>query len=312
LKPTFGLMSHFGVGFGFDQSVDYVGPMARYVEDVAAALDAVAGYDGYDPRQDRTVPLKTEALGSLTHGVKGLRIGILEQGSIDAAPDVRDAVMAAVEVLVAAGADAKRVSIPEHLTVGVPQNVVVSQGGRAVFDIGFFGAFAKTYYPATWIAAAHRAYHDQTDRLLPRRKLNLIVSEFSRRRFRGADYAKAQNVRSGFKRAYDEALEKVDVLALPTCLDVAPKYTKPDSLIDRDFLPRRFTRNTNPFNYTGHPALSVPCGKSGGLPIGMQLVGRYYADPTLLRVAYAYQHSVDWEQLIAPPAGTREKAAAVK
>ena len=137
--------------------------------------------------------------------------------------------------------------------------------------------------------------------MLPRRKLNLIVAEFSRRRFHGTEYAKAQNVRGVFKRAYDQAFDRVDVLALPTCLDVAPRYNAPNSCMDGAFGPRRFTRNTNPFNYTGHPALSVPCGKSGGLPIGMQLVGRYYADPVLLRAAYAFQHSVDWEQMTATP-----------
>jgi amidase len=247
------------------------------------------------------VPLATNALGSLAEGVNGLRIGILEEGFVDADPDVRDAVMAAVDVLVAAGAEATRISIPEHLTIGVPQNVVISQGGRAVFDIGFFGAFAKTYYPATWIEATYRVYHEQIDRLLPRRKLNLIVSEFSRRRYHGTEYAKAQNVRSVFKNAYDKAFDRVDVLALPTCLDVAPRYVPLKSPLDAAFGPRRFTRNTNPFNFTGHPALSVPCGKSRGLPIGMQLAGRYYADATLLRAAYAFQHSVDWEQLTALP-----------
>lgn len=304
LKPTFGLVSHFGIGFGADQSVDYTGPMARYIEDVAAALDAVAGYDSYDPRQDRTVPLGSNALGSLTDGVKGVRIGILEEGFVDAEPDVHDAVMAAVDVLVAAGAEANRVSIPEHLTAGLAGSMLVPEGTRAVFDIGFCGAFAKTYYPATLIAATYRLYHEQTDRLLPKRKLPLIVSEFARRRFHGTVYAKAQNVRNVFKKAFDSALDRVDVLAMPTCLGVAPKYTEPKSYLDVAFQPRRYSQNTNPFNFTGHPALSVPCGKSSGLPIGMQLVGRCYADPLLLRTAYAFQHSVAWEQLTALPADT--------
>jgi amidase len=70
-------------------------------------------------------------------------------------------------------------------------------------------------------------------------------------------------------------------------------------------LPR--TRSTSPFNYTGHPALSVPCGKSGSLPIGMQLVGRYYDEAVLFRTAYAFQHSMDWESVIGLN-GTPRKA----
>src|SRR5262252_9542510 len=75
LKPTFGLVSHFGIGFGSDQSIDYTGPMARTVRDTAAALQATAGYDPYDPRQTRDVPAQMEVLSRLADGVSGLRIG---------------------------------------------------------------------------------------------------------------------------------------------------------------------------------------------------------------------------------------------
>jgi amidase len=208
--------------------------------------------------------------------------------------------MAAVDVLVAAGAEATRVSVPEHRTVGLAIDGLEPEGSRAVFDIGFFGAFAKTYYPATLIAATYRLFHEQTDRLMPRGKLNLIVSEFARVRFHGTVYAKAQNVRNIFKKAFDSALGQVDVLAMPTCISVAPKYAEPISYLDVAFR-RAVLMNTFPYNFTGHPALTVPCGESNGLPIGIQLVGRYYADPILLQTAYAFQHSVDWEQLTGLP-----------
>ena len=230
--------------------------------------------------------------------MKGVRIGVIEQGFVDVAPDVRDAAMAAVDVLVTAGAEATRVSVPEHLTAGLAKDALEPEGTRAVFDIGFFGAFARTYYPATFIAATYGLFHRQTNRLLPRRKLTLIVSEFARRRFHGTAYAKAQNVRNVFKKAFDRALERVDVLAMPTCLDVAPRYDEPKSYMDVAFQRNRFVINTSPYNFTGHPAISVPCGKSSGLPIGIQLVGRHYAEPLLLRLAHAYQHSVNWERLI--------------
>jgi amidase len=300
LKPTFGLVSHFGIGFGTDQSVDHTGPLARYVEDVAAALEAVAGYDPFDPRQDRTVPLGMNALASLSDGVKAMRIGVLEEGFVDAEPDVRDAVMAAVDVLVAAGARASRISVPEHVTAGAPKDVLDSEGTRAIFDIGLFGAFARTYYPSSLIAATYSLYHEQTDRLLSREKVGLMLSEFTRRRFRGTAYAKAQNVRSFFKKGVDDALDRVDVLAMPTVVEAAPKYAEARTL-EEALQQRRAGLNTRTYNFTGHPALTVPCGRSGGLPIGIQLVGRYYDEPLLLRMAYAFQHSVDWEALIRLP-----------
>jgi amidase len=94
LKPTFGLVSHFGIGFGSDQSIDYTGPMARTVEECAAALQATAGYDAYDPRQTRDVPLKLDALRGLDEGVSGLRIGIVKEGFEGAEDDVHQLVMA--------------------------------------------------------------------------------------------------------------------------------------------------------------------------------------------------------------------------
>src|SRR5207245_7390738 len=116
-KPTFGLVSHFGIGFGSDQSIDYTGPMTRTVEDAGAALQATAGYDPYDPRQTRDVPTSMDVLGRLADGVSGLRLGVLQEGFDDAEATVRDVVMGAVDVLAKAGADISEVSIPEHHAV---------------------------------------------------------------------------------------------------------------------------------------------------------------------------------------------------
>src|SRR5207244_12762918 len=76
LKPTFGLVSHFGIGFGSDQSIDYTGPMTRTVEDCAAALQATAGYDAYEPRQTRDVPQKMHVLRGVVHDVFGQRVDV--------------------------------------------------------------------------------------------------------------------------------------------------------------------------------------------------------------------------------------------
>jgi amidase len=303
-KPTFGLLSHFGIGFGSDQSIDYTGPLTRTVEDAAAALQATAGYDPYDPRQTRDVPTSIDVLSQLADGVSGLRIGVLEEGFDDAEVDVRDLVMAAVDILAEAGADVSRVSIPEHRTVRAAQAALTGEGALAVFKTGFFGAFTRTYYPASVIAAINKLWASQTDVLAPRSKLSLIAAELSRRNYHGRVYAKAQNVRPTYIKAYDAALANVDVLVMPTCIMTAPRNYTPGTYLEAveenlATINSPGSRNTLPFNYTGHPALAVPVGKSSaGLPVSMQLVGRFFDDPLLMRTAYAYQQSTDWDKII--------------
>jgi amidase len=304
-KPTFGLVSHFGIGFGSDQSIDYTGPMTRTVEEAAAALQATAGYDPYDPRQTRDVPISVDVLGRLADGVSGLRLGVLEEGFDGAAVDVRDLVMAAVDVLARTGANVSKVSIPEHHAIRTAQAALTGEGALALFKTGFFGSFTRTYYPASLIAAVNTLWASQADVLAPRSKLALIAAELSRRTYHGRVYAKAQNVRPTYVKAYDAALADVDVLVMPTCLMTAPKNHTPGSYLEAvednlAMMNRSGSRNTLPFNYTGHPALALPVGKSSaGLPVSMQLVGRFFDDPLLLRVAYAYQHSTDWDEIIS-------------
>jgi len=310
LKPTFGLVSHFGCGFAAESSVDHVGPMARTVPDVAAALQAVAGYDDNDPRQRRDVPDGIDALSDLDQGVRGLRIGILQEGFAEPIePGVSEGVLAAVGVLERLGAEVTRVSVPAHAQIDAVYAALVFEGARAVHDVGFFGSGPKGYYPASVIAAIDRMWRLHGDMLPPRTKLNHLIAELSRRNYHGAVYAKAQNVRPGYVAAFDRALAEVDVLALPTVRTIAPPVevlpTEPMAAIDvnlrRNWMLMPTGYNTKPTNYTGHPALAVPCGRVQGMPISLQLVGRFMADALLLRVAYAYQRAVDWDAMIAVP-----------
>lgn len=306
LKPTFGLISHFGIGFGSDQSVDYTGPMTRTVRDAALALQAVAGYDALDPRQGRGVPDSVDAVSMLGEGIAGIRVGVLTEGFEEAEPDVRDAVMAAVDVLAEADAKVTTISVPEHVSMGTAISALSAEGSRAIYDTGFFGAFAKTYYPPGLIAAINKMWAHETTLLHPRTKLNFLVAEFSRRNFHGKAYAKAQNVRAAYARAYDTALNDVDVLVMPTCVLKAPLYEAPvgpTAAVEADLAMATAgnpaVRNTRPFNYTGHPALAVPCGKSDGLPVSMQLVGRPFEDSLLMRIGHTYQQSVPYDDFIA-------------
>ena len=180
LKPTFGLVSHFAVGFAAEPSVDHVGPMARTVPDVAAALQAVAGYDGYDPRQHRGIPDNIDALSDLDGGVRGLRIGILEEGFAEPIePEVSAGVLAAVSTLEKLGAEVSRISVPQHAQIDSVYAALVLEGARAIHDTGFFGIGAKTYYPASVITAIDRMWRAHGDMLPPRTKLAHLVAELS-------------------------------------------------------------------------------------------------------------------------------------
>jgi amidase len=304
LKPTFGLVSHFGVGFGSDQSIDYTGPLTRTVEECAAALQATAGHDPYESRQSRDVPLKMDVLGGLANGVSGLKIGIVEEGFEGAEPEVRDLVMAALDVLSKAGATITEVSVPEHKQARVAQ-AALAEGPLSLFKTGFYGAFTRTYYPASVIAPINQLWAGHADVLSPRGKLSLIAAEVLRKQYHGRVYAKGQNVRPTIIKGYDAALATCDVLVMPTCLMTAPKDHRPATYLEAvaDHLAGMTpsaSANTQPLNYTGHPALAMPVGKSAaGLPASMQLIGKFFDDPLVLRVAYAYQHSVDWDATIA-------------
>lgn len=304
-KPTFGLVSHFGIGFGSDQSIDYTGPMTMSVRDAALALEAVAGYDGLDPRQTREVPDRYDATTGLTDDIAGLRIGVLREGFDGATEAVTDSVQQAIEVFEKLGATVSEVSVPEHLSIGTAQQAMSAEAALAVRGAGFYGAFTRTYYPEDTIAAITRAWQHGQELLDPRGLLTLLTGEFSRRYWAGRLYAKAQNVRPEFIAAYDRVLADVDVLVMPTTVTQAPKFEPiDDPLVALDSAMRSpvsqsAVANTRPFNFTGHPALAVPCEKRDGLPVSIQLVGRMFDDALLLRAAQAFSAAVPFAEWLA-------------
>src|SRR5262249_8471499 len=156
-----------------------------------------------------------------------------------------------------------KVSIPAHHAIRTAQTALTGEGALALFKTGFFGAFTRTYYPASLIAAINKMWASQTDVLTPRSKLSLIAAELTRLNYHGRVYAKAQNVRPTYIKAYDAARADVDVLVMPTCIMTAPKNQRPGSHLEAvednlAMINRGSSRNTQPFNYTGHPALALP------------------------------------------------------
>ncbi|GAA3143387.1 amidase [Kribbella aluminosa] len=299
LKPTFGLVSSFGAVSGADPSVDHVGPITRTVQDAAAALQAVAGYDPLDPRQRRDVPLTVDVLTQLSDGIQGVRVGLLSEGFAGADDEVSNLVRTAADALGQAGAEIREVSIPEHRRVLAPCLALAAEGARLTDRTGPLGMASSTWYSPTLVAALNRAWagHAATAE-----KYSRVMGEAAWRMHEGRAYAIAQNVRPRFAAAYDRALRDFDLLLMPTCLFPAPLSKAADDTLPLDYpaaAHRLGLTNTLPFNFTGHPAVAIPCGKSNGLPVSMQLVARKFEEALLLRTGYAFQESVAFDDYTA-------------
>lgn len=299
LKPTFGLVSHYGVTYDVDQSVDHVGPLAGSVRDAALAFQAVAGFDGLDPRQGRSVPESVDVLSSLEAGVADLRIGVLAEGFSDADPSVAAQVTTAIDHLRELGAQVVPISVPAHVELGSAMMAVLIGGSRVSLETTIAGAHHGFEYPESIVAAVQNFRGNHAQELNPRRILYLGLAEIARERFDDKFYARGHNLRAHYRAAFDEAFTQVDVLAMPTMVDVAPKRLAPCSRAEA--LPGslrnpmgfgRLIRNTAPASYTGHPALAVPVGLADGLPVSLQLVGPHFGEALLLRCGYALEQAL--------------------
>ena len=310
--PTHGLVPHTGV-FGLEPTIDYVGPMARTVEDIAVSLQCLAGRDGLDPRQADVPATLPRYVDALARGVSGLRVGVLEEGLGVPGGEraVDEAVMEAVGALERAGARVRQVSVPLH-TKALPALLpIYLEGGKRMYDTHFGGSFAKTYYPSSLISIFGRLKQSHGREFSPNLKLNLLQGYYLQRNYGGRLYAKAQNVRPTFVAQYDRVFHDVDVLAMPTIPLTAPRWRAPRDHEDaleltmlggaRSLDLGPVIANTCPFNYTGHPAISVPCAKLGGMPVGLMLVAPHFREDALLQAAAAYQRAVDWDALLAVP-----------
>lgn len=265
LKATFGRVSKEGcVPLGY--SLDNIGPMARTARDCAMMLQVLAGFDALDPcSADVPVP---DMLGTLDGSVRGLRIGVPRQYFFDQpelSGEIRDAVLKAIEELKANGATVTEVNLTHAREARGAQRVIML--GEAL------------------------AYHEKDLQTRPE-----LYGKWTRGQlqqgalFTAADYVQAQRARSVIAAEVNRVLTDVDVLITPTTHIVAPtlaSFNPDDRIRQPDF--------TSMWNLTGHPAMSVCCGFSeAGLPIGMQIVGRAFQEPTVFKVADAYQRVTDW------------------
>ena len=297
LKPTTGLIPYTGI-FPIDHSLDHTGPMAESVEDVAAALSVMAGPDGLDPRQPAGLDAE-EYTDALVDDVSDMTIAVLNEGFERAESDeaVNETVRDAIGDLKGMGAETVEASVPRHLDSLALWIAIAGQGGIQVLKQGGVGSLHDGWYN-TGLAEAYAKFAKSDGRDFPASvKTTWLAIEHLNRQAKGSSfYAKAQNVTLAMREEYNEILDEADVIAMPT-IPLQPFEIDPDlSRVERIGRSLPIAKNTAPFDLTHHPAISVPCGTTGDLPVGLMLVGDRFDEKSVLRAAYAFERNTDWQE----------------
>ncbi len=297
MKPTHGLVPYTGV-MPIESTIDHVGPMTTNVADNALLLEVLAGEDGLDPRQYNVrVDKYTSALG---RGVAGLRIGVVTEGFGFAISenDVDQKVRQSADRLRALGATVEEVSVPMHLDGPAIWTPIALEGLQAQMMYGNGMGFNWKGMYTTSLLDAHSNWRARANELSRTLKISMFAGEYFIRNYRGHFYAKAQNLARLLRKSYDDVLNRYDLLLMPTMPFKAPPIP-PQNAPLAQWCEAAFAMlpNTAPFDVTGHPAMSVPCGMSQGLPIGMMLIAKHYNESTIYRAAHAFEQIGDWRNL---------------
>ena len=291
-KPTHGLVPYTGA-FPIEMTLDHLGPMTRTVADAARMLQVMAGRDGWDPRQPADVQPQDYS-AALDQDVTGLRVGVVAEGfgwPELSEPGVDDTVRAAAGRLRELGMTVEDVDLPWHRNALHVWNVIATDGATVQMVEGNgYGYNWEGLYDPELVEYYGRQSRAVPDKWSPTVSAVAFTGRWSIERLHTRHYAMAQDLAHEVRRHYDEALQRFDVLVLPTVPMVATPLVEPtDPLEVRIGRALEMIVNAAPFDVSGHPATSVPAGLSEGLPVGMMIIGRRFDDATCLRVAHAFE-----------------------
>jgi len=297
MKPTHGLVPYTGI-MPIEIYVDHTGPMTGTVRDNALMLEVMAGPDGLDPRQ---YDVETHPYSDLLEGgVAGMKIGVLREGfgHPNSEADVDAANRAAADILAKLGAEVREVSVPMHLMGAAIWTPIGVEGltGTMMWGDGYGHSRGDLY--VTGLMDFHRRWRERADQMSETTKLFTMLGTYIRNRYGLRYYGKGVNLSRRLAGEYDTVLKECDLLLLPTVPLKATPLPGPDASRE-EYVQRALEMigNTAPFDITHHPAMSVPCGMGGGLPIGMMLVGKRYDEAAIYRAAYAFEQAEDWTRL---------------
>ncbi len=294
-KPTHGLVPYTGA-FPIEVTIDHLGPMTRTVADAATMLDAIAGRDGLDPRQPADLAPEQYA-AALGGDVAGLRVGVVAEGfgwAELSEPGVDDTVRAAAARFGELGIEVVDVDLPWHRHAVHVWNVIATDGAAVqMIEGNGYGHNWEGWYDPELVAYYGRRRREVADRWSPTVKLVAMAGRWSMQQEQTRHYAMARNLALEVRAQYDRALADVDLLVMPTVPMVAPHIPAADDPLEVQVARAlEMIVNTAPTDVSGHPATSIPAGMSQGMPVGMMLVGRRFADATCLRVANAFEQLV--------------------
>ena len=297
MKPTHGLVPYTGV-MPIESTIDHTGPMTQSVLDNAVMLAAIAGADGLDPRQYH--PQVDDYVGAVGRGAGGMRIAVVKEGfghPVSEA-DVDTTVRAGTEIFKRLGATVDEVSIPAHLQGLAIWTPIALEGltNQMMHGNGMGTGWEGMY--TTSLLDFHAHWRSRADELSDTLKISMFIGQYYLKHHRGHYYAKAQNLARQLREEYDRVLGAYDLLLMPTLPMKATPLPPRDASLAL-YCQRAFEMlaNTAPFDVTGHPAMSVPCGMSDGLPVGMMLVGGKWQEAVIYRAAAAFEQAGDWREM---------------
>ncbi|MDO6452726.1 Asp-tRNA(Asn)/Glu-tRNA(Gln) amidotransferase subunit GatA [Neptunomonas phycophila] len=288
LKPTYGRVSRFGM-IAYASSLDQGGPMARTAHDCALMLNVMAGVDGNDSTS-ADYPV-ADYTATLDQPLSGLKIGLPKEFfSEQLNPEIATLVQSAIKEYEALGATVKEVSLP-NTALSVPAYYIIAPS-EASSNLSRFDG----------VRYGHRCSDPKDlEDMYKRTRGEGFGSEVKRRilvgtyalseGFYDAYYKKAQQIRRLIQQDFVRVLSDVDVIMGPTtpttAFNIGEKTTDPVEMYMEDIF-------TLSLNLAGLPGMSIPCGFSNGLPVGLQIIGNYFAEEKLLNVAHKYQQATDW------------------
>ena len=290
LKPTYGRVSRYGL-VAFASSLDQVGPLTKDVRDAATLLQVIAGADDRDSTNvPEPVPDYSAALSG---DVKGLRIGLPREYQVEGLdPEVKVVTDAAIKELEALGAEVKEISLPHtEYAVGTYYIIATAEASAnlARFEGVRYGARLDGADPEEMNRKTRGAgFGEEVKRRI------ILGTYVLSSGYYDAYYLRAQKVRTLIRQDFLKAFEEVDLIASPTTPTPAFKIGEKAGDPLQMYLSDIYTISCN---LAGMCGISVPCGFSkDGLPIGLQLLGKPFGEPDLLRAAHAYEQATDWHK----------------
>ena len=291
MKPTYGRVSRFGL-IAFGSSLDQIGPFTRTVKDNALVLNAISGHDASDSMSyEGEVPDFTAGIES---GVKGMKIGVpteylnekgLEEG-------VKEAVLKAIDTFKSLGAIVEEVSLP-HSKYGVPAYYIIASS-EASSNLQRFDGVRYGYRSPEAKTLDEVYVKSRTEGFGMEVKRRIMLGTFSLSSgFYDAHFKKAGQARTLIRQDFDNVFKEFDLILGPTtpttAFGIGEQIDDPIAMYLSDIL-------TVPVNLAGVPAISIPCGFSNDLPVGLQLIGKHFDEETIYKAAYAFEQATDFHK----------------